>query len=83
MDMTGTCLCWWSYAHSGTPISELVDSREVIHRLDRISFHGLGPGLPVCRADLAVDVGVLEGVDQSQSLINIASNRQVVDGDLA
>ena len=39
--------------------------------------------LTVSRADLAVHIGVLEGLNEAKSLVNIAANRQVVNGDLA
>lgn len=38
--------------------------------------------LPVCGADLTVRVGVLEGLDQAERLVDAAAHRQVVDGDL-
>jgi hypothetical protein len=37
--------------------------------------------LPTCRADNAVLVGVLEGLDDSDGFIDIAAHLLVVDGD--
>lgn len=44
---------------------------------------GLVSGVPVGRADLAVLVGELEGIDQAEGLVDAAADGEVVDGDLA
>lgn len=48
-----------------------------------VSLHGLAAGLPVGGADLAVLVGELEGLDETEGLVDVAADGQVVDGDLA
>ena len=61
----------------------LVSRGEVLLGLDVIGLHRLGARLPVGGADLAMLVGELECLDKAEGLIDIAANRQVVDGDLA
>lgn len=48
-----------------------------------IGDHGLLSRLPVSRAHFSVDVGVLEGLHQSQVLIRVSSDGQVVDGHMS
>jgi hypothetical protein len=43
---------------------------------------GAVTGVPVGRADFAVLVGELEGVDQTESFVDGAADGEVVDGDL-
>jgi hypothetical protein len=45
-----------------------------------VGDHGLLSGLPVGWADLSVSVDVLEGLDESQVLIGISSDWEIVDG---
>lgn len=42
--------------------------------------HGLGSGLPVGRAHFSVHVHELEGLDESQVLIGISADGEIVDG---
>ena len=48
-----------------------------------VALHGVAAGGPVGGADLAVDVGVLEGLDEAEDLIDRAADGRVVDGDVA
>lgn len=43
---------------------------------------GVRAGLPASGANLTVNIGVLEGLNQTKSLIDRSTNRQIVDGDL-
>lgn len=45
--------------------------------------NGVGTRGPVGRTDFAVLVGELEGLEQSQGLVDGSTDRQVVDGDLS
>lgn len=56
---------------------------EVLEAALGVSLHGLAAGLPVRGADLAVLVGELEGLDETEGLGDVAADGQVVDGDLA
>lgn len=56
---------------------------EVLEAALGVSLHGLAAGLPVGGADLAVLVGELEGLDETEGLGDVAADGQVVDGDLA
>lgn len=56
---------------------------EVLQAALGVSLHGLATGLPASGADLAVLVGELEGLDQTQGLVDVSAHGQVVDGDLA
>jgi hypothetical protein len=47
--------------------------------LFRIRNHGFLSGLPVGWADFSVLISVLEGLDESQILIGISSDWQVID----
>ena len=56
---------------------------EELEGLSGVSLHGgLALG-PVGRADLAVLVGELEGLDQAKDLLGVAADGEVVHGDLA
>lgn len=46
------------------------------------SLDALITGVPVSRANLAVLVGELEGIDEAKGLVNTAADWQVVDCDL-
>jgi hypothetical protein len=46
------------------------------------SLDGVHAGVPVGGADLAVLVGELEGIDETEGLVDAAADGQVVDGDL-
>lgn len=56
---------------------------EVLQATLGVSLHGLATRLPAGGANLAVLVGELEGLDQTQGLVDVAAHGQVVDGDLA
>lgn len=75
----GVCVCVVSDLYGGG----LVGRIKVLLRLSRIRHHRLGAGLPVHRAHLAVHISVLQRLHQAQRLVNIATDRQIVDGDLA
>lgn len=47
-----------------------------------VGLDGLLAGVPVGGADLAVLLGELEGVDETDSLVDAAADGKVVDGDL-
>jgi hypothetical protein len=49
----------------------------------RIGLHGEVSRLPVGRADLAVLVDELEGLNQADDLVDVAADGKIVDGDLA
>ncbi len=49
----------------------------------RSGLHALLAGPPACGADFAVLVGELEGLHEPQGLVDVASDGEVVDGDLA
>jgi hypothetical protein len=53
-------------------------------RLDALggSLDGRISGIPVGRADLAVLVRELEGIDEAEGLVYAAADGEVVDGDL-
>jgi len=76
-----------SHSPGAAPFSEQIASLggglEVLLGLGGIGHHGLLAGLPVGGADLAVLVGVLEGLDETQGLLHTATYGQIVDGDLA
>ena len=61
---------------------DLVAAREVGGDASSVRLHRLLAGLPSSWADLAVLVGELEGLDEPEGLINVATDRQVIDGDL-
>jgi hypothetical protein len=48
-----------------------------------VGLHGLSALLPASRAHLAVLVGELEGLDETESLLDVAADGKIVDGDLA
>ena len=47
-----------------------------------IGLHGLLAGFPSGRADLSVLVGELEGLHQTEGLIDSTADRKIVDSDL-
>lgn len=59
----------------------LVDGLEVVFAASWVGDHGLSIalGVPVGGADLAVLVGVLEGLNQAQGLVDGATDGQVVN----
>lgn len=59
-----------------------VDLLEVGQRLLGLGSHGSITLLPVGRADLAKLVGELEGVNETEGLVDGTANGEVVDGDL-
>jgi len=60
----------------------LVDLAEVFLTSGGVGLHGRLAGLPAGWADLAVLVGELEGLDETQRFVDVASHRKVVDCDL-
>ena len=71
----------WSEGCVSVPIS--VRLLEVGLAVLRVGDHRGLPGLPASRADLAVFVSELEGLDQSQGLVHIPTNGEVIDGHLS
>lgn len=61
----------------------LTGGREVLKAALGIGLHTLATLLPAGGADLAVLVGELEGLDETDGLLDVAADGQVVDGDLA
>lgn len=59
-------------------INNLVDGREVLLGLLDIRLDGLGTSLPVGRADLTVLISELESFNETEDLINRATNRKVI-----
>lgn len=55
---------------------------EVLHLLLGVGDDGVAAGLPAGGADLAVLVGVLEGLHQPEGLVHGAADGEVVHGDL-
>ena len=55
---------------------------EVILGLLGVSLHGGTTGLPVAGDDFAGLFVVLEGLEEAESLVNIAADGEIVDGDL-
>ena len=64
-------------------VSLFVDIFEIGEGLGGVSVHGLGSGLPVGRADLAVLLDELEGLDKPDDFVYVAADGKVVHGDLA
>lgn len=66
-------------------VAHLLISVPAVVLLDALGggLDGVHAGVPVGRADLAVLVGELEGVNEAEGLVDAAANRQIVDGDLA
>lgn len=58
-------------------------SREVLEASLRIGLHTLAAVHPSGGADLTMLVGELESLNKTDSLLDIAADGQVVDGDLA
>lgn len=56
---------------------------EVLQAALGVRLHGIVARLPAGGADLAVLVGELEGLDQTQRLVDVAAHGQVIDRDLA
>lgn len=63
-------------------LADLVVAGEVGGDAGSVRLHGLLAGLPSGRADLSVLVRELEGLDQPQRLVDVATDGEVVDGDL-
>lgn len=59
------------------------DVGEVLEAALGVSLHALGALHPASRADLAVLVGELEGLNETDGLLDVAADGQVVDSDLA
>lgn len=70
------------HSSSGGGLTTLVGSSEVGLGLSRISLHGKVSRLPVGRADLAVNLDELEGLDQANDLIDVTADRKIIAGDL-
>ena len=47
-----------------------------------VSLHGGGTRLPVARDDFTSLLVILEGLEEAEGLVNVAADREVVDGDL-
>jgi hypothetical protein len=59
-----------------------VDLGEVLLGVFGVRLDGLAALHPIGGADLAILFGELEGVDQTEGLVDRAANGQVIDGDL-
>ena len=55
---------------------------EVFLRLDGVCYHGRLSGFPVGGANLAVYVNILKSLYESQDLIYVPSNRQIIAGNV-
>ena len=86
-------ITWTTGLRKGTRTSEflflfkfrrlsLVVVGEVIGDPFRVRLHGLLAGLPSGWADFSVLVGELECLDQTESFVDVAAHRKIVDGDL-
>ena len=62
--------------------TDLVVVGEVGGDAGSVRLHGLLARLPSGRADLSVLVGELEGLHEPERLVDVASDRKIVDGDL-
>ncbi len=60
--------------------SLLFQGGKVILTLFGISHHALTARLPICRTHFSMLIDELNGLQDAQGLINIASNGQVIDG---
>lgn len=60
-----------------------IGSSEVLQAALGVGLHGLATLHPAGGADLAVLVGELEGVDETDGLLDVAADGEIVDGDLA
>jgi hypothetical protein len=58
-------------------------SRKVLQAALGISLHGLSTLLPSSRANLAVLISELESLDETDGLLDVAADGEIVDGDLA
>jgi hypothetical protein len=56
---------------------------EVLERALWIGLHGVVTLLPVGRAHLTVLVGELEGIKETECLLDVATDRKVIDGNLS
>jgi hypothetical protein len=56
---------------------------EVVEGAFGVGLHGGAARLPASWADLAVLIGELEGLNQTEGLIDRSANWKIVDGDLA
>lgn len=64
------------------PVSS-VGRGKVLKGLLWVSLQSLGPGLPIGRTYLAMLVGELDGLQDTQGLINTAPDRKIIDGGVA
>lgn len=64
-------------------VAILTSGREVLQASLGVGLHSLATILPSGRADLAVFVGELERLDETDRLLDVAADRKVVDCDLA
>jgi len=55
---------------------------EVLQTLLGIGLHGLGAGLPSSGANFAEFIRKLEGLNQTERLVNRSADWQIVDGNL-
>lgn len=65
-----------------SPCTALAVLAEVFLRRLRVRLDGVAARTPVCGTDLAVLLGELESIDQSQRLVDGTTDGEVVDGDL-
>lgn len=61
----------------------LVDSVEILLGSHRVSIHGEVSWLPVGWANFTVDINKLESLHQSDDLVDISSNGEIIDSDLS
>lgn len=57
-------------------------SSEIFQTSLGVGLHALAAVLPAGRADLAVLIGELEGLNEADGLLDIATDGKVIDGDL-
>lgn len=70
-------------AVSVTILDRVPVGSEVLETSLGISLHSLAAILPAGGTDLAMLVGELEGLNEADGLLDVATDRQVVDGDLS
>jgi hypothetical protein len=68
---------------AGLRLTILSRGGKVLEAALGVSLHGLSALLPAGRADLAVLIGELEGLDETEGLLDVAADGKVVDGDLS